>query len=274
MQSQRERKKRKSRKSQHLGGTSAFSACSARDSAHLSATLSRNTTVTNNKGHVMNDIYNLEWVEEIDGEEQISVVCSHCNSIAYIEPETGDEICPVCRRINGNIDNKYAIIECKKCGWHIAKCGIDPIFGERALECQRCYARFRVDKDGKPGGCLSRADWCPTCRQETVQAYVDDGNRLLWRCNHCKNTFRSDEDGNLILPDLCDVCGKYAVQMQYDAASKLLYKQCTECLTEYTMDNKQISNNADDEDDDIMNFNISIADERYNPLKPLKMKGE
>ena len=222
----------------------------------------------------MNDIYNLEWLEEIDGEEQISVVCQLCNSVSSIDPETGDEKCPHCRRINGNIDNKYAIIECKKYGWHVMKCGIDPNFKQRALECQRCYARFRVDKDGKPGGCLSRADFCPTCRQETVQAYVDDGNRLLWRCNHCKNTFHSDEHGSLILPDRCNICSHYSVQMQYDSESKSLYKQCTECSTLYTMDNEQINNDADDEDDDIMNFSISVADEKINVLKALKMKGK
>ena len=213
------------------------------------------------------DIYNMEWIEEIDGEEQISVVCSHCNSIAFIDPENGDEKCPNCKRINGNIDNNYAVIQCKKCGWHIAKCGIDPIFGERALECQRCYARFRF-VDGKPGGCLSRADFCPTCRQHTVQAYVDDGNRLLWRCNHCHNTFMPDEHGSMILPEDCKICGHCSVQMKYDAESKSLYKQCTECLTEYTMDNKQIINNADDEDDDIGHFDIRIANVKSSHAKP------
>lgn len=211
------------------------------------------------------NIYNLEWIDE---EGQISVVCSHCNSIAYIETETGDEICPECRRVNGNIDNKYAIVECKKCGWHIMKSGIDTIFKERALECQRCYARFRY-VDGKPGGCLSRADRCPTCRQETVQAYEDDYKNLIWHCNHCKNTFMSDENGDIVLPDRCKICNLYSVQMQYDTEAKELYKQCTECNQMYNMDNEPINNNIDDDDDDdIGHFDIRIANVKSSYAKP------
>ena len=58
------------------------------------------------------------------------------------------------------------------------------------------------------------------------------------------------------------------MQIQYDAESKSLYKQCTECNQMYNMNNELLNNNTDDDDDvDIMQFSIRVASEKSNAQK-------